>query len=192
MPGKKLSEETQWFLRNLQKLQDDFAESVGAQIVTTDKNGDLITKMSGQMKVCSDFIQKTEKGKKSCTDTYHTAVGLVKKMKEPAFIDCFAGYASLWVPVKTREGEIVGSITGCGGRYDRGERREELKERFTKLANDLGITVNEDYLKEAIDEVKVVTEEEMKKRAERLAKLVGMLAEETALSEAFGIKGKEW
>jgi len=191
MPNKNISEEAQWFLRNLQKLQDDFAESVGAQIVTTDKNGDLITKMSGQMKVCSDFIQKTEKGKKGCTDTYHTALGLVKTMKEAAFMDCFAGYAALWVPVKIN-GEIVGSITGCGGRFDRGENREELEKKFTKLANDLGIEMDEEYLKEAIDEVKVVTEEEMRKRAERLAKLVGILAEETALGESFGIKGKEW
>ncbi len=192
MPEKQLSEEAQWFLRNLQKLQDDFAESIGAQIVTTDVNGDLVTKMSGQMKVCRDFIQKTEKGKKSCTDTYHTALGLVKKMKEPAFMDCFAGYASLWVPIKTREGKIVGSITGCGGRFDRGESREELIERFTKLANDLGITPDENYLKAAIDDVTTVTEEEMKKRAERLSKLVGILTEETALSEAFGIEGRKW
>lgn len=186
MENKKFSEEAEWFLKTIQRLQDDFAESVGAQIVITDREGSLVTKMSGQMKVCSDFIQKTEKGKKGCTDTYHTALGLVKTMKEPAFMDCFAGYASLWVPI-TVKGEIVGSITGCGGRFDRGEEKKELEERFTKLANDLGIEVSEEYLKEAIDNVKVVTEEEMKKRAERLSKLVGVLAEETALGEAFGL-----
>jgi len=41
MPNKNLSEEAQWFLRNLQKFQDDFAESVGGQIVTTDKGGGI-------------------------------------------------------------------------------------------------------------------------------------------------------
>jgi hypothetical protein len=90
----------------------------------------------------------------------------------------------------------VGSITGCGGRYDRKESREELREKFSKLANDLGLTEEihprEDFLKAAINEVKVISEEEMKIRAERLAKLVGVLAEETALRNAFGIKGKEW
>jgi len=194
MAEKQLSEEAQWFLRNLQRIQDDFADSIGAQIVTTDRNGNLITKMSGQQKICQ-IIQKTEKGKKGCTDAYHTAVELVKKMKEPAFMDCYAGLASLWVPIKTRAGEIVGSITGCGGRYDRGESEEEIKEKFSKLADDLGITEEihprDDYLK-ALKEVKVVTESEMKKRAERLAKLVGILAEETALKEAFEIEGEEW
>jgi len=184
MPQKEFSEEAKWFLRNLQKLQDDFAESIGAQIVTTDKNGELVTEMSGQMKVCSNFIQKTKDGKKGCEDTFKTALGLVKTMKEPAFMDCFAGYASLWVPIKIN-GEIVGSITGCGGKFNRGETKEELKGKFSKLAEKLGINIDGNYLKAAVDDVKVVTEEEMKKRAERLAKLVGILAEETALKEVF-------
>jgi len=194
MPEKQISEEAQWFLKNLQRLQDDFADNIGAQIVTTDRNGDLITKMSGQQRICQ-IIQKTEKGKKNCTDAYHVAVGLVKKIKEPVFMDCHAGLASLWVPIKTKTGEVVGSITGCGGRYDRGESKDEIENKFLKLADDLGITEEissqENYLS-ALNEVKVITEEEMKKRAERLAKLVGILAEETALREAFNIKGKEW
>ena len=55
------------------------------------------------------------------------------------------------------------------------------------MAGELGIEDKEDFLKAAIDEIKIlVTEEEMKKRAERLAKLVAILAEETALKEVFG------
>ena len=184
MSQKNLSEEAQWFLKNFQMLQDDFADSVGAQIVTTDKEGNVVTKMSGAQRVCSAFIQKTDEGKKGCEDTYKTALGLVKKVKEPAFMDCFAGYASLWVPIKVK-GKIVGSITGCGGRFDRGENNKQLKEKFTNLAKKLGIPISEDYLKAAVEEVKFVTENEMKKRAERLAKLVGILAEETALKEVF-------
>jgi ligand-binding sensor protein len=184
MPEKKLSEEAQWFLRNLQKLQDDFAENVGAQIVTTDREGNLVTKMSGQQKVCQ-IIQKTEKGKTGCQKAFQTALSLVKTMKEAAFMNCHAGFASLWVPIKVK-GEIVGSITGCGGRYDRSESQEELKEKFTAKADELGVKEEDrrEYLK-AVDEVEVITEEEMRKRAERLSKLVGILAEETALKEAF-------
>jgi len=186
MPEKKLSEEAQWFLRNLQKLQDDFAESVGAQVVTTDKEGNLVTKMSGAQRVCQ-LIMATEEGKKKCEEAYKTALSLVRTMKEPAFMDCYAGYTSLWVPIKVK-GEIVGSITGCGGRYDRGESKEELREKFAKLADELGVEDKEDFLKAAIDEISPVSEEEMKKRAERLSKLVGILAEETALSEVFGVE----
>jgi len=185
MVEKQFSEEAKWFLNNLQLIQDDFAKSVGGQIVTTDKGGNLVTKMSGAQRVCK-LIMGTEKGKEKCGEAYKTALSLVKSMKEAAFMDCHAGYASLWVPVKIK-GEIVGSITGCGGRYDRGESDEELRERYSKLADELGITDKEDFLKAAVDEISPVSEEEMKERSERLAKLVGVLAEETALKEVFGI-----
>lgn len=193
--NNKFSEEGAWFLENLQRLQDNFADAVGAQIVTTDSEGKLITEMSGKQRACG-IIQKTEKGKKMCTDCYKTALGLVKDQEEAVFMDCPAGFASLWVPIRTSEGKIVGAITGCGGRYDRGESKEELKERYNKLADDLELTEEvhsrEDFLKAAVDEVKEITEEEMEKRAKRLAKLVGILAEETALKEAFTVEGQEW
>ncbi len=185
MSLENLSEEAQWFLRNVQKLQDDFAESVGAQIVMTDRNGDLITKMSGAQRVCQ-LIQSKEKGKKECEICYHSALSLIKTQKKALFIDCWAGYASLWVPIKVKD-QIVGSITGCGGRYEKGQTEEELREKYSKLADDLNIEDKDDFVKAAVNEVKVITEEEMKKRAERLAKLVGILAEETALREVFGV-----
>ena len=62
MPEKKFSERAKWFLQNLQKLQDDFAESIGGQIVTTDKEGNLVTKMSGAQRACK-LIMETEKNK---------------------------------------------------------------------------------------------------------------------------------
>lgn len=183
MPTENLSEEAQWFLRNLQKLQDDFAEVVGGQIVTTDREGDLVTEMSGQQQVCK-MIKGTEQGKQECEKAFKQALSLVKEHKDPIFMDCHAGFASLWVPIKV-DGEVVGSITGCGGRYDRGEGQEELREKFTNLAQDLGIEEVEDFVKAAVDEIEPVTEEEMEKRSHYLSKLVSTLAEETALREVF-------
>lgn len=184
MAEKNYSEEAQWFIKKLQELQDDFAESMGAQIVTTDKEGNLVTKMSGAQRVCQ-LIMGTAKGKERCEECYKTALGLVKTQKEPAFMDCHAGYASLWVPIELN-GQIVGSITGCGGRYDRGESREELIEKFSKLADDLDVQDKEDFLKAAVDEIKPVSQEEMKERATKLAKLVVTLAEQDVLKEVFG------
>ncbi len=183
MDKKQYSKEAQWFLRNLQKLQDDFAENVGGQIVTTDKEGELVTVMSGQRRVCG-LIMATKKGKEECEKAYKTALSLIKKQREAIFMDCHAGYASLWVPIKVK-GEIVGSITGCGGRYDRGENNDELREKFSKYANKLGIKDKDDFLKAAIEEINPVTEEQMRRRANRLSKLVSILAEETALGEVF-------
>lgn len=184
MPEKELSEEAQWFIKNLQKLQDDFAGSVGAQIVTTDKEGNLVTRMSGAQRVCQ-LIMATEEGKKKCGEAYKMALSLVRTMKEPAFMDCYAGYASLWVPIKVDD-QIVGSITGCGGMYEKGESKEELRKKFSRLADDLGVKDKEDFLKAAVDEIQPVTEEEMRDRATKLAKLVVTLAEEDTVKEVFG------
>ncbi len=181
----KISKETEWFVKNLQTLQDNFADSVGGQIVTTDSEGNLITEMSGQQKVCK-MIMETEEGKKECQKAYKTALSLVESQEESIFMDCYAGFASLWVPIKV-EGRIVGSITGCGGRYERGKSEEDLKEYYKNLAEELGIDKKDEFVKAAVDEIESVTEEEMKERAERLAKLVGILAEETALRELFNV-----
>jgi|SRR6056297_98469 len=185
MSKENLSEEGKWFLKNLQKLQNDFAEAVGGQIVTTDKEGNLITSMSGQRRVCK-LIQETEKGKKGCQAAFKKALSLVKEQKEALFMDCYAGFASLWVPIKIN-GEVVGSITGCGGRYEKGEDKEDLREKFSDLGDELGIEDKEDFVKAAIDEIQPVTEKEMKKRATRLSKLVSILAQETALKEVFEV-----
>ncbi len=195
MSEKKISEEAKWFLNNIQKLQDDFAEAIGAQIVITDRDGGLLTKMSGQQRACQ-IIQKTKKGRENCTKCYKDTLASVRNLEKPNFLNCWSGIASLSVPIKTKDGRIVGGISGCGGRHDRGESREELREKFSKLADEIGITQEvhdrEDFLKAAVDEIKVITIEEVRKRAERLAKLVAILAEETALKEAFILKGKEW
>ena len=67
MLEKQLSKEAKWFLRNLQIIQDDFAGSIGGQIVTTDREGNLITEMSGAQEACK-MIAETEKGKQRCQE----------------------------------------------------------------------------------------------------------------------------
>jgi len=97
-------------------------------------------------------------------------------------MDCYAGFASLWIPIKAK-GESIGSITGCGGRFDREETEEKLKEKYLKLADELEISDKDDFLKAAINEISPVTETEIRKRTERLAKLVGILTERNGLEE---------
>ena len=186
MLEKQRSKEAKWFLRNLQIIQDDFAGSIGGQIVTTDREGNLITEMSGAQEACK-MIAETEKGKQRCQEAYKNALSLVKSLKEPAFMDCHAGFASLWVPIKI-DGQIVGSVTGCGGRFEKGESEEELEEKYLKIAEDLGIEDKESFVKASVQGISPVTQEEMKERSERLVKLVGVLAEETALKELFSIE----
>lgn len=183
---KPLSESAQWFLEDFQRLQDDFAEIIGVLVETKDKEDNLITKRSGGQRICN-LILASEEGKIRCRDAHKMISSLAKNENEPVFLDCYAGYVCLGVPIIIK-GNTIGTIVSCGGRYDRGESKEKLTEKFSKLADELGIIDKENFLKAAIDEVELVTEEEVKKRAQRLAELIEILAETavTPLKEVFG------
>ncbi len=187
MPRKReISETAKWFLNNLQRLQNDFAEVSGVQIVTINLEGDLITERSGGQKVYK-LILSTEEGEIRLRDTYKVGISLIRNKKETVFMNCFAGFACVFVPIILK-GKLIGAIVSCGGRHERGESKEKLREKFSKLANELGVREKEDFLRAAIDEVEPVTEEELKKRAGKLAKLIEILAETavTPLKEVFG------
>jgi ligand-binding sensor protein len=183
---KYLSEAAKWFLRDFEKIIDDFATEEGVRVVVVDKEGSLIIETAGVERICK-LINSSEEGRMRYRDNYKMAFSLIKTQGKPIFIDCYAGFAFLAIPITIR-GSIVGAIVSCGGRVDRGESREKLVEKFTKLADELDIMDKEDFLKAAIDEVKLVTEEEIKKRAEKLTKLIEILTEtaQTPLKEVFG------
>jgi len=183
---KPLSEAAQWFLRDFQRLLDDFAKETGAQIAVVNQGGNLVIEILGPQRV-HKLIMASEEGRTRYRDAYKTALSLVRAQKKPIFVEDFAGYACVWVPILIR-GKVIGLIVSCGGRYDKGESREKLIEKFSKLADELGVVNKEDFLKAAIDEVKIVTKEDVHKRAERLIKLIEILSEtaRTPLKEVFG------
>lgn len=181
-----ISQAAQWFLKDFQRLLEEFAQETKSQVVAIDKEGNLITKLSGVQNVCK-LILASEEGRIRCLDSFKMGLSLVKSQKKPIFSDCYAGFASAWVPIIVRE-SLIGVIIICGGKYDRGESREKLTEKYSKLADELGVVGKENFLKMAVDEVSLVTEEEIRKRAEKLTGLVEILTEnvQTPLKEIFG------
>ena len=91
------------------------------------------------------------------------------------------------MPIIVRD-SLIGVIVICGGKYDRGESKEKLTEKYSKLTDELAVIGKENFLKMAIDEVSLITEEEIRKRAEKLTGLVEILTEnvQTPLKEIFG------
>ena len=183
---KSLSESAQWFLRDFQKLLDDFAVEEDVWIVAIDKKENLVTESPGVQRVFK-LIMATEEGKIRYRDNYKMAFTLIKTQGKTIFSDDFAGFASAWLPISVR-GSLIGLMIISGGRYDRGEIREKLREKYSKLADELGIVDKEDFIKAAIEEVKIVDEEEMEKKAGKLKKLIEVLLEttQTPLKEVFG------
>jgi len=180
-----LSEAAQWFLRDFQGLLKDFAEENDAQCLATNKEGSLITELNGVQDVCKKILA-TEEGQMRCRDHFKIISSLAKDQKKPIFVDCYAGFASVCIPIIIRE--VIGTLISCGGKYDRGESREKLINKLSKLADELGILDKEGFLRAAIDKVKTTTEEEMKQRTEKLSKLIDILTEtaHTPLKEVFG------
>lgn len=180
--GKEYSEEATRLLRTLQNLQDDFAKIMGAIIVTTDRNGDLVTKMSGLPEPCK-MIRETEKGLANCEKDYHAALALSGKHKDVALIKCHAGFVALYIPIFLK-GELVGSITGCGGRFS-GMSYQDIEEKYTNLARELGIPNPEEFVRVVKTGSKVASEEEIRRRISLISTAIETLVEETPLKEVF-------
>lgn len=187
MPEERpLSESAQWFLNDFKQVLSDFAKEAGVNIILGDKEGNLILNIPGPQEACKLIMASTE-GRIRCNDSLRIAVSLVREQEKPIFVDCYAGFACVWVPIIARE-TVIGVIISCGGRYDRGESQKQLEKKFSKLADELGIIDRQDFIKTAIEETKIVTRQEAEERTERLQKLFDILTETalTPLKEIFG------
>ena len=82
----------------------------------------------------------------------------------------------------------MGAVISCGGRYDKKYGAKEVKEKLSKIADEIGITSKHDFIKAAEGEVVLVDEEKLKIRAKNLEELFTLLAKTatTPLKEAFG------
>lgn len=180
--GKEYSEEATRLLKTLQSLQDDFAEIMGAIIVTTDRNGDLVTNMSGLPAPCK-MIRETEQGLARCEKDYHAALALSGKHADVALIKCHAGFVALYIPIFLK-GELVGSITGCGGRFS-GMSYQELEEKYANLARELGIANPDEFVRVVKTGSKIASENEIKRRISLISTAIQTLIEETPLKEVF-------
>jgi ligand-binding sensor protein len=182
---KPLSEAAQIFLRQLNEILGDFKRETGFQVFLLDKEGELISELEGIQPACK-IILSTPLGKMRCRDCFKLGFSITKTQKVPLFLECYAGFAIGWIPIIRNE-SVIGSIIICGGRYERGENEEKLKEKFKHLSRELEILDEKGFVQKAI-ESKVINEKEFKNSAERLKKLIDILVEnvQTPIKEVFG------
>ena len=183
---KSLSEAAQWFLKDLQRILDSFSNDTGIQVVIINKEGELINETYEVQKTCK-LIAGNEDGRIRCKDHFRTALSLAGPQKKTIYTECYAGFASVWIPIIIK-GNLIGVIIGCGGRYDKGESRKKMEEKFSKLASDAGIMQRDHFIKVTIEEIQIITKEDLEKRAKRLKELFDILTKTayTPLKEVFG------
>jgi len=182
---KDLSEAAQWFLNDLQNILDGLGESMSVQVFIIGRDGNLVSELKGVQRACK-MILALEDGRIRCRDHFRVALSLIETKKEPVFVECYAGFASLWTPIVIN-GKFMGAIISCGGRYDKKYNAKKIEKKLSKIADEIGIMPKHDFIKAGEEEVVLVDEKKLKTRAKNLEGLFALLAKTTItpLKEAF-------
>lgn len=144
----------------LQKLQDNFAESMDIASVTVDINGNPVTKPSSYTSFCINLTQSTAKGTSRCAESHRKGGEEAVRTGRPYVYKCHAGLIDFAAPILI-EGKQIGTILG-------GQVLTEapIESEFRKTAEEIG--VNRDDYVNAAKKVKVTTEKNIKAAAEVL------------------------
>src|SRR5665648_928141 len=152
-------------LKELQHLQDLFAEANGVASIITHIDGTPITRPSNFSRLCSDIIRKTEKGCANCLKS-DTALGL-KSSSGPVMHQCLSG--GLW---------DAGARISVGGRHIANwiigqVRNDEVDiQQMITYADEIGVD-REDFL-DALNEVPVMSVGQF----DKLSKMLFLVANE--------------
>ena len=193
--SKTLSEEGQWFFDNLQAVQNNLAQKIKANIVMVDGKGSLVTKASSFSDFCN-LLKENSSASKNYFSPAQYVPEFISEKKEAVFIGAYSNPAFFWVPLKNKEGKIIGAVTGCGGWCDYGETASQKEKILKDFYKQLGFNEEKCPLDKFLmmaKEIPVVAKDELRKEAFQLAKLTEVLIEETDLKQAFLINnsGKE-
>ena len=155
-------------LKEIQRIQDEFATATGVSSIITWPDGTPITQPSNYSRLCQDIIQKTEKGCSNCFKSY-AELGRIYHPKGPTIETCVSG--GLWV---------AGVSIMIGDRYlanwQIGQVRDETQteEKMRAYAREIG--VDENTFIEAFREVPVMPREHFEEIAQALFTLANQLS----------------
>jgi len=182
---KPFSEAAKIFFEQFLKILEDFKKETKLQVFLLNREGELISKLEGVQPACK-MILSFEEGKVRCKDSFKIGFSIVKTQKTPFFFECFASFPICALPIVI-ENSFIGTVIVCGGKYEKGESEEKIKERFLKLADEIGIFDKERFLHAQQDQ-KILTKEDFEKEIKKLEKLIKILTEhiQTPLKEVFG------
>lgn len=121
----------------LQKLQDNFALSVGVGVLTEDSNGNALTQPSHFTHLCMNMIRPTDIGQRRCLECDIINGKDAARTGKPAIYHCHAGLVDFVAPIMLA-GRQIGSI--FGGQILTGPPDEQ---KFRQTAVELGIDPNE-------------------------------------------------
>ena len=154
-------------LKDIQLLQDQFAEATGVASIITNTNGFPITKPSNFCRLCNDFIRPSEIGCKNC----QLSDSLLGKPNPdgPIIQPCMSGGlwdagASIMVGGKHIATWLVGQV----------RNEDQSEDKVLLYADEIG--VDKEAFREAFREVTIMSEEQFNKIAQVLFTLAKQLS----------------
>ena len=154
----------------LQKIQDEFSKYTGIAALTTDANGNPLTKGSASTEYCMKHTRGSELGYQRCVECDRNAAVMALEKGEPVVYMCHAGLADFASPIMLGD-KLLGCFLGGQVRMSSKIDEEALKNTATELGIDY-----ETYYK-ALNNVSVTDEDELKKSAKFLGVVASVLSE---------------
>ena len=137
--------------------------------LTTDADGNAVTKGSNFTEFCMDITRKNRDGARKCAQCDKKGGEDALLSRKSVSYSCHAGLVDFSAPIMLG-GEMIGSF--IGGQVLTEEPDEE---KFRAIARDMGI--NEDKYIAAIRKVKVVSKEQVEAAADFLFIIAGLLSQ---------------
>ncbi|MCD7730143.1 MAG: PocR ligand-binding domain-containing protein [Oscillospiraceae bacterium] len=155
--------------QTLQEIQDRFSHFTGIAALTTDSDGNPVTKGSGFTDFCMNMTRKSELGSRLCAECDKNGAVETYKSGKTAVYTCHAGLTDFAAPIMLGD-KMIGSF--IGGQVRSASINEEHIKRH---AADLGL--DPDSYFEAAKNAYFVDKETIEKAADFLAAIAGILSE---------------
>ena len=157
-------------LIELQTIQDNFAEAVGASSVIFSPEGEPLTEFSNPTRFCS-LIQSTAAGKQRCFQSFQEMAGDARGSEEPRILYCFAHGGYFVAPIVI-DGEHKGTM--FAGQFIPSEFSEEQLDDIRQIAGE--IDMDPGTLLAEAEQMRVVREDVVRNYSSLLFRIVGIIA----------------
>jgi ligand-binding sensor protein/archaellum component FlaC len=155
-------------IKTLQEIQDSFSKATGMAALTTDADGNPITKGSNFTDFCMNFTRKSAAGIHKCEKCDRDGGLQSSKMGKAVAYQCHSGLYDFAAPIIV-DGKMIGSFIG-------GQVLPEPPDlnKFRKIAVELGIDP-EEYIN-AVKKVKVIPKQQIEAAADFLYVIAKVLS----------------
>ncbi len=153
----------------LQSIQDGFANFTGMAALTTDADGNAVTRGSNFTEFCMDLTRQSKEGCRKCAQCDKKGGEDALYSKKSVAYSCHAGLVDFAAPIMLGD-EMIGSF--IGGQVLTEEPDED---KFRAIARNIG--VDEDKYIAALRKVRIVERKQVEAAADFLFVIAGLLSQ---------------